>query len=166
MFGITLSAIPDSVNFLNAHTVYDVPSEKNIPAPSDLTAWFQQHPYLKTSEPTPVSVGGVSGKQFSVAPTDAPSKARQGFPKPRTEGMGCSREADECIPTFILGNGDTFNFYPSNEYRIIVLDNVAGETVAIVEIRLSATTPEEKRADEKFYSLAEELLSTVEWEGT
>src|SRR5215217_5884093 len=30
-----------------------------VPAPDELVGWFQHHPYLETSEPEPISVGGV-----------------------------------------------------------------------------------------------------------
>src|SRR5215213_3383686 len=37
-----------------------------VPAPDELVGWFQHHPYLETSEPEPISVGGVKGVQFDV----------------------------------------------------------------------------------------------------
>ena len=37
-----------------------------MPAPDELVGWFQHHPYLKTSKPEPVTVGGVKGVQFDV----------------------------------------------------------------------------------------------------
>src|SRR5215208_6555949 len=37
-----------------------------VPAPDELVRWFQHHPALKTSEPEPISVGGVKGVQFDV----------------------------------------------------------------------------------------------------
>ena len=37
-----------------------------MPAPDELVGWFQHHPYLKTSKPEPISVGGVKGVQFNV----------------------------------------------------------------------------------------------------
>jgi serine/threonine protein kinase len=167
VFRIQLSAISNSMWFVNAQSVYDVSSEEVISTPSDLTAWFQRHPYLKTSDPTPVSVGGVSGKQFDVVLSEVP-------PETVLQTVGspsCSRQADECVPTLILNTADTLNFYRSNEYRVIILGDVAGETVAIVESKLPDNSimfeglPRDKSANEKFYSLAEEMLDTVEWEG-
>jgi hypothetical protein len=162
IFGISMSDIPDSLAFVNAKAVYDVPSEKAIATPNDLTAWFQRHPYLETSDPTSVSVGGVSGKRFEVVLSEVPPDRvlnRAGSPS-------CFRQGDECVPTFILNTGDTMNIYRSNDYRITVLDDVADETVAIVESKVPDDpflTPKEKSANEKFFSLAEEVLSTVEW---
>src|SRR5919112_117141 len=37
-----------------------------VPAPDELVGWFQHHPYLETSKPEPISVGGVKGVQFDV----------------------------------------------------------------------------------------------------
>jgi hypothetical protein len=33
-------------------------------APKDVVGWFQQHPYLQTDNPEPVTVGGVKGQQL------------------------------------------------------------------------------------------------------
>jgi len=162
-FSLVGSVVPNSLLFLNAHTVYDVANEKNIPVPGDLTAWFRQHPYLETSDPTPVSVGGVSGRRFDLAWTQAPSDVLKDFPK------GCSRQGDECIPTFVLTTGDTINVYRSNEYRVIILDDVAGETVAIIESKIPtdpATSPrKEIIQNQTFRPRVEEILDSVEWKG-
>src|SRR5829696_2685714 len=37
-----------------------------VDAPKDMVGWLQQHPYLQTSQPEPVTVGGVKGLQFDV----------------------------------------------------------------------------------------------------
>jgi hypothetical protein len=41
-------------------------------APKDMVGWTQQHPYLQTSNPEPVTVGGVKGVQFDVVLGDRP----------------------------------------------------------------------------------------------
>ena len=38
-----------------------------VNAPKDLVGWLEHHPYLKTSDPEPISVGGVKGLQLDVA---------------------------------------------------------------------------------------------------
>ena len=43
-----------------------------VPAPDELVGWFQHHPYLKTSKPEPVTVGGVKGVQFDVVLANRP----------------------------------------------------------------------------------------------
>jgi hypothetical protein len=56
--------------FLNVQHVYE-PSKSGLPivvnAPENLLGWFQEHPYLQTSNPEPVTVGGVKDAQFDVA---------------------------------------------------------------------------------------------------
>ena len=48
-----------------------------VPAPDKLVGWFQDHPYLKTSRPSPVTVGGVKGVQFDVVLANQPRTRRQ-----------------------------------------------------------------------------------------
>src|SRR5215212_7308985 len=43
-----------------------------VDAPEDMVGWFQQHPYLQTSKPEPVRVGGVKGVQFDVLVGERP----------------------------------------------------------------------------------------------
>src|SRR5215207_10488566 len=45
-----------------------------VPTPDELVGWFQHHPYLKTSRPSPVTVGGVKGVQFDVVTTNLQKK--------------------------------------------------------------------------------------------
>src|SRR3712207_3437582 len=44
-----------------------------VEAPEDLAGWFQEHPYLHTDKPAPVTVGGVKGEQFDVVVGDLPA---------------------------------------------------------------------------------------------
>ena len=113
-----------------------------------------------------MTVGGVSGKQFDVVLSEVPpERVSQAAGSP-----SCLRRADECVPTLILNTADTLNFYLSNEYRVIILGDVAGETVAIVESKLPDDSimfeglPKNKSANETFFSQAQDLLDTVEWE--
>ena len=63
------------LGFGNVQEVYK-PTKTGSPnvvdAPKDMVGWFQQHPYLQTSKPEPVSVGGVKGVQFDVVVGDLP----------------------------------------------------------------------------------------------
>src|SRR5918995_7305704 len=43
-----------------------------VDAPKDMVGWQQQHPYLQTSKPEPLRVGGVKGLQFDVVVGDRP----------------------------------------------------------------------------------------------
>ena len=53
--------------FLNIPRVYDpnkLKQETQEPAPEDLVAWLDHHPWLDASTPRPASVGGVEGQQI------------------------------------------------------------------------------------------------------
>src|SRR5215213_5867566 len=58
------------LGFLNVQRVYE-PSKSVTPIvvndPKDLVGWLEYHPYLKTSDPEPISVGGAKGLQLDVA---------------------------------------------------------------------------------------------------
>src|SRR3712207_829119 len=43
-----------------------------VEVPKNLVGWLQHHPYLQTSKPEPITVGGVKGKQFDVVVEDLP----------------------------------------------------------------------------------------------
>src|SRR3712207_5940644 len=64
-----------ALGFVNAQEVYK-PTRTGTPnvveAPKDMVGWFQQHPYLRTDKPEPVTVGGVKGVQFDVVVEDLP----------------------------------------------------------------------------------------------
>ena len=61
------------IGFVNPQEVYK-PTKTGTPnvveAPKDMVSWFQQHPYLHTDKPEPVTVGGVKGLQFDVVVED------------------------------------------------------------------------------------------------
>src|SRR5688572_9773122 len=61
--------------FVNVQKVYK-PTRTGKPnlvdAPKDMVGWFQQHPYLQTTKPEPVRVGGVKGLQFELVVGDLP----------------------------------------------------------------------------------------------
>ena len=49
--------------FRNPPEAYDPQTHKwvNVDSYEDILSWFQHHPYLTTSKPEPVTVGGVKG---------------------------------------------------------------------------------------------------------
>src|SRR5215212_5685456 len=55
-----------SLTFANVKEVFKPGTTNVVEAPKDLVGWLQQHPYLKTSKPQPVTVGGVKGEQLEV----------------------------------------------------------------------------------------------------
>src|SRR5687768_13063023 len=70
--------------FLNVAEVYK-PSElidmsgKTTPLPQDLVGWFEQHPYLQTDKPEPVTVGGIKGEQIDVVVGELPKDYPEGL---------------------------------------------------------------------------------------
>ena len=52
----------------------------NVNSYEDILSWFQNHPYLNTSNPEPVSVGGVKGVQLETdVAEDSPEDAVKSF---------------------------------------------------------------------------------------
>jgi hypothetical protein len=136
----------EALSFLNGHTVLDpskLPEEVPVPAPKDMVAWLQEHPYLDAGEPTPANVGGVSGTQLDVVVSPATKDYPQGCTVP-------------CVPGWDLSEGQyAYYFVSGYETRLIVLD-VEGETVIV-----AIEAPEE--TFEEFLPKAQEVLDTVEW---
>src|SRR5215208_4725185 len=60
------------LTFANVKEVWKPGTTDVVDAPQDLVGWLQQHPYLKTSKPQPVTVGGVKGEQLEVVVGDLP----------------------------------------------------------------------------------------------
>src|SRR5215210_4575068 len=57
------------LGFVNLQEVYKPTKTGSaivVDAPKNIAGWLQQHPYLQTSNPEPVTVGGVKGLQFDV----------------------------------------------------------------------------------------------------
>src|SRR5215217_7435716 len=54
------------LSFANVKEVFKPGTLEVVDAPKDLVGWLQHHPYLKTSKPQPVTVGGVKGEQLDV----------------------------------------------------------------------------------------------------
>src|SRR5215207_1264275 len=63
------------IGFVNAFEVYK-PTKTGalnvVEEPEDLVGWFQEHPYLQTSKPEPVTVGGVKGVQLDMVVENLP----------------------------------------------------------------------------------------------
>ena len=133
------------ISFVNEQKVFD-PSKPSdliaVPAPEDMVAWLQGHPYLETEEPVPASVGGVKGTQIdAVVADDVPT----------------SECGDNCLGLFML-SPDIFEVvYEKERVRLVVLKDVGGERVTI--------TAKTRAADfEGFLPKAQKVLDTVEWE--
>jgi hypothetical protein len=136
------------IGFVNAPEVYK-PTRTGtgnvVDAPEDMVGWFQQHPHLKTSKPEPVTVGGVKGVQFDVV-----------VEVPEDYSGVCG---SDCVGLFRLSSGIRVSLFEGDKVRLIVLDDVKGETVTLGFV--SRATEFDEFAPE-----AQKVIDTVEWRDT
>jgi hypothetical protein len=111
-----------------------------------MVGWFQQHPHLQTDKPEPVTVGGVKGVQFDVVVEDLPEDY---------SGVCGS----DCVGLFRLSTGIRVSLVEADKVRLIVLDDVKGETVTLGFV--SPATEFDEFAPE-----AQKVIDTVEWRDT
>ena len=142
------------MTFSNAQEVYKptkTGSANVVDAPKDMVGWFQQHPYLQTSKPEPVTVGGVKGLQFDVVLGDLP----KGYIPT------CSSIIDDpnCVDLFRLSTGEQLFAAEGYSGRVIVLEDVEGETVTI-----GIFSPASEF--EAFVPEAQKVIDTVKWSGS
>ncbi len=120
-------------------------------APKDMVGWLQQHPYLQTSKPEPVTVGGVKGLQFDVVLGDRP----QYYIGTCTSIVGNAN----CVDLFRLSTGEPILLVEGDKAGIIVLEDVEGETVTMGFVSPASEFGE--HAPE-----AQKVLESVEWRGS
>jgi hypothetical protein len=60
------------IRFANVKEVWKPGTTNVVDALKDLVGWLEHHPYLKTSKPQPVTLGGVKGEQPKVLVEDLP----------------------------------------------------------------------------------------------
>jgi hypothetical protein len=142
------------VYFFRVKEVYE-PARMGMPnvveAPKDpkgWVAWGRHHPYLRTSEPEQVEVGGVEGKRIEVVVGDLPEDYRG---RCGTDCVDIGRV--EGVPPL---KNDIFAPEDAKE-RVTFLD-VEGETVTI-SITSRAIVFED------FVPEAQKVLESVEWRG-
>jgi hypothetical protein len=108
-----------------------------------MVGWFQHHPYLHTSTPEPVTVGGVEGEQFDVVVGDLP----EGY-------LGvCGRD---CVATLRFSDGTRLGIYSDGKVHLIVLEDVNGETVV-----MGFGSP--ASGFDEFAPAAQKVIDSVEW---
>jgi hypothetical protein len=143
------------VYFFRVKEVYE-PVRKGMPndvveAPRDpkgWVAWGRHHPYLQTSEPEQVEVGGVKGLQVDVVVGDLPNyRGRCG-----TDCVDIGRV--EGYPQLKIDV-----FAPEDEKARVTFLDVEGETVTI-----SIISPASEF--EVFEPEAQKVLDSVEWRGS
>jgi hypothetical protein len=138
------------IGFLRFQEVYrptKTGTPKVVGAPKDMLGWFRQHPYLETSTPEPVTVGGIEGERFDLSLGDPP----------RDYSGACGYG---CVDIGRLGSGGSpLAIHESEKARVIVLEDVEGETVTIASN--SPATEFDRFAPE-----AQKVIDTVEWTGS
>src|SRR5215213_1430269 len=143
----------------NVQRVYE-PSKSGTPivvnTPEDLVGWLEHHPYLKTSDPEPNSVGGVEGLQVDVA-------VAKDLPEDYHSGV-CSSiaEPEECVDLFKVSTPQVSPVFVSESTKthlIVTKDELSGLTVAMGYASRSTNFDE-------FAPEAQKVIDTVQWEGS
>jgi hypothetical protein len=143
------------LGFANAQEVYETTKTglpKVVEASEDMVGWFRRHPYLKTSEPETVTVGGIEGERFDVVVGDLPEDYY---------GI-CGRD---CVATLRFTDGSRLEHFKGDKHhegdkaRLMVLEDVQGETVVIAFV--SPATEFDEHASE-----AQKVIDSVEWRGS
>jgi hypothetical protein len=139
--------------FTNVQAIFKPGTLEVVEAPKDMVAWFQHHPYLQTSKPEPVTVGGVKGEQFDVVVKNVPQEYY---------GL-CSQKfgPGHCVDLFGISSGLPENLiavYEEDKVRVIVLEDVRRETVTIY---YSSPATE----FDEFALEAQRVLDSVKWRG-
>jgi hypothetical protein len=135
-----------NLTFANVKEVFKPGTTNVVEAPKDLVGWLQHHPYLKTSKPQPVTVGGVKGEQFEVLVDHLP-KDPNGY---------CG---SDCLDIFNQSSNQIGYFREVNKRRVIVLGDVKGDTVVI----WFAGPPD---TFDKFAPKAQKVVDSVKWSGS
>lgn len=137
------------IRFVKFQDVYE-PTRTGTPnlvePPEDMVGWLEQHPHLQTDNPEPVAIGGVEGKQLEGVVGDLPEDYY---------GV-CGRE---CVDLGRVSDDATVSLSGGSKGRLIVLEDVEGETVTIASG--SPATEFDEFAPE-----AQEVLDSVEWRGS
>ena len=116
--------------------------------PKDVVGWFQEHPYLETQGTDPVEVGGIEGVRLDLVVGNLP------------EGHYSEWCGSGCVNLIRFGSGGPPPIlWQENKARLIVLEDVRGETVvtgfAIRAAEFDDHAPE-----------AQKVIDTVQWRGS
>src|SRR5215216_1553561 len=134
--------------FANVKEVFKPGTLEVVDAPKDLVGWLQHHPYLKTSKPQPVTVGGVKGEQLDVLVEDLP------------KDYSVDPECSDCVDIAPLSNDqEAAIFQEVNERRVFVFEDVKGDTVMI----WFAAPPDEF---DELATEAQKVVDSVKWGGS
>jgi len=117
------------------------------PVPDDLISWLQKHPYLKTSEPEPATVGSRQGMRIDVEVSPVP------------DGYSSLCGDEPCIVLATSGEaaGSNVLFPAGGKSRLTVLRDVEGETVIIHNNAFPTSQ------FDTIIPKAQKVIDTVEW---
>jgi hypothetical protein len=141
------------LNFTNVQEVYKptkTGSANVVDAPKNIDGWLQQHPYLQTPNPEPVTVGGVKGVEFDVGVGDLP----KGYNPTCSSIIG----DPNCVDLVRLSTGGSLFVAEGYPVRVIVLEDLEGETVTIGFFSPASEF-------EEFVPEAQKVIDTVKWRG-
>jgi hypothetical protein len=143
------------MSFANVKNVYK-PTEPGTPSfsldlkvvetPKDLAGWLQNNPYIETSKPEPITVGGVKGLEFDLV--------AKGVPEDHYSLCGTN-----CVDMFQVSTGNAALF-EGEKLHCIVLEDVEGETVYI------DFGPEDSKDKGSDYTEAQKVVESVKWTGS
>jgi hypothetical protein len=135
-----------NLTFANVKEVFKPGTTNVVEAPKNLVGWLQHHPYLKTSKSQPVNVGGVKGEQLEVLVDHLP-KDPNGY---------CG---SDCLDIFNQSSNQIGYFREVNKRRVIVLEDVKGDTVVF----WFAGPPD---TFDKLAPKAQKVVDSVKWSGS
>src|SRR5829696_234813 len=135
------------LSFANVKEVFKPGTLEAVDAPKDLVGWLQHHPLLQTSKPQPVTVGGVKGVQLDLL-VDLP------------KDYSVDPECSDCLDIAPLSDDQAAAiFQEGNKRKVIVLEDVKGDTVMI----WFAAPPDEF---DEFAAKAQKVVNSVKWGGS
>ena len=141
------------LGFTNIREIYE-PTETGSPdvakAPEDIVGWFQQHPYLRTTDPEPATVGGVDGVRFDAVVGDLP----EGY-----HGVCQAIIGGDCVDIAKFSDPQVLLLPKGVKARLIVLEDVQGETVTMY---FGGTATE----FDEVAPAAQKVIDSVEWTGS
>jgi hypothetical protein len=134
------------LGFAVTHDVYK-PTKTGTPnvveAPEDLVGWHQHHPYLRTSKPKPVTVGGAEGVRFDVVVDELPDDYH-------------GRCGSGCVDVARLSSGSQTFLGEGYTLRLTILEDVEGK---IVELGFVSSASD----FDGFAPEAQKVIDTVKW---
>jgi hypothetical protein len=134
------------IRFANVKEVWKPGTTNVVDALKDLVGWLEHHPYLKTSKPQPVTLGGVKGVHFDVLVKNLPQDYY---------GL-CGPDCVDIVP---LSNDEAAAYFKEVNKRRVVLEDVKGDTVMI----WFAGPPD---VFDKFSPRAQKVVDSVKWGGS